>query len=65
MTSPARADLVAALGETTGQPAFERMRARMAADSTGRRILAERPRVVVGDRRSIRLLSAGFDGAQF
>ena len=45
--SPARADLVAALGETTGQWAFERMRARMTADVTGRRILAERPRITV------------------
>ena len=45
--SPARGDLVAALGETTGQWAFQRIHSRMQADATGRRILADRPRVTV------------------
>lgn len=42
---PARADLVAALGETTGAEAFARLAGRMRADATGRRLLAERPRL--------------------
>ena len=45
--SPARGDLVAALGETTGQWAFQRIHSRMPADATGRRILADRPRVTL------------------
>ncbi len=43
--SPARADLVAALGETTGERALRSMRARMQASATGRIILEERPRI--------------------
>lgn len=42
---PGRADLVAALGETTGGPALRRMLARMRASAEGRRILSDRPRV--------------------
>lgn len=44
---PARADLVAAVGELTGTRAFERMCARMKADPVGQRILSERPRITV------------------
>lgn len=47
MRSPARADLVAALGETTGDWALRAMRQRMAASPTGRQILVERPRITV------------------
>ena len=43
--SPARADLVAALGETTGETALRSIRARMQASTTGRTILEERPRI--------------------
>ncbi|EFJ16291.1 hypothetical protein SELMODRAFT_271567 [Selaginella moellendorffii] len=43
--NPARADLVAALGETTGGFAFQRMLERMERSPEGQRILAERPRV--------------------
>ena len=42
---PQRADLVGALGETTGGPALRRMRDRMRATESGRRVLVERPRV--------------------
>eukprot|EP00271_Cylindrocystis_brebissonii_P009810 TRINITY_DN2514_c0_g1_i1.p1 TRINITY_DN2514_c0_g1~~TRINITY_DN2514_c0_g1_i1.p1 ORF type:complete len:287 (+),score=45.11 TRINITY_DN2514_c0_g1_i1:398-1258(+) len=45
LAQPERADLVAALGETTGPLAYARMRRRMQVDSEGRRILSERPRV--------------------
>ena len=45
LRQPGRADLVAALGETTGGPALRRMLARMRASAEGRRILADRPRV--------------------
>ena len=45
--SPARADLVAAVGETTGESALKRMLERMQATSSGRDILAERPRITV------------------
>ncbi|KNC46741.1 ubiquinone biosynthesis protein COQ4 [Thecamonas trahens ATCC 50062] len=42
---PTRADLVSALGETTGLEALRTMRAQMARDETGARILAERPMI--------------------
>eukprot|EP00850_Spirogloea_muscicola_P023088 SM000328S12458 [mRNA] locus=s328:97872:99740:+ [translate_table: standard] len=45
LADPARADLVAALGETTGERAFARMRDRMATSQEGRELLQERPRV--------------------
>lgn len=45
--SPARGDLVAAVGETWGEGSVRLMRDRMRADPEGRRILAERPRVTV------------------
>mmetsp|Transcript_14317 Transcript_14317/g.45526 ORF Transcript_14317/g.45526 Transcript_14317/m.45526 type:complete len:185 (+) Transcript_14317:73-627(+) len=43
---PARADLVGALGETTGEMAFTRMRDRMRNSEEGRRILRDRPRIL-------------------
>ena len=43
LNNPTRADMVAALGETTGHHALSRMRRAMRADPTGRCILAERP----------------------
>ncbi|KAK9809688.1 hypothetical protein WJX73_005032 [Symbiochloris irregularis] len=42
---PERADLVAALGETTGSTAFRAMQSRMLQSTVGRRILAEKPRI--------------------
>jgi ubiquinone biosynthesis protein COQ4 len=42
---PARGDMVALLGELTGESAARRMRARMAAEPDGAAILSERPRV--------------------
>jgi hypothetical protein len=49
---PARADLVATVGETFGDAAIRRMRDRMRGDPDGRRILAERPHITV--RRAAR-----------
>ncbi|KAJ3374685.1 Ubiquinone biosynthesis protein [Allomyces arbusculus] len=40
---PLRADMVAAVGETTGRAALVRLRDQMLRSSTGRRILRERP----------------------
>ncbi|KAG8463318.1 hypothetical protein KFE25_004829 [Diacronema lutheri] len=45
LANPRRADLVGVLGETTGALALRRMRERMARDTVGRSILAERPRI--------------------
>eukprot|EP00891_Asterochloris_glomerata_P007861 jgi/Astpho2/7861/fgenesh1_pm.00117_%23_26_t len=45
LANPARADLIAALGETTGDSALRAMRSRMQANTTGRQILQDRPRV--------------------
>jgi ubiquinone biosynthesis protein COQ4 len=42
---PRRADLVAAVGETTGGPALRALRARLAATPAGAALLAERPRL--------------------
>jgi ubiquinone biosynthesis protein COQ4 len=42
---PARGDMVALLGELTGEPAARRMAARMASDPEGAAILREQPRV--------------------
>ena len=44
---PARADLVATVGELTGTSAFRRMHNRMQTSPSGRDVLAERPRVTV------------------
>lgn len=45
LMDPSRADLVAALGETTGSLAFHNMLARMKNSPEGRKILARCPRV--------------------
>eukprot|EP01102_Stenamoeba_stenopodia_P005841 TRINITY_DN16557_c0_g1_i1.p1 TRINITY_DN16557_c0_g1~~TRINITY_DN16557_c0_g1_i1.p1 ORF type:complete len:300 (-),score=37.79 TRINITY_DN16557_c0_g1_i1:16-915(-) len=42
---PERADMVAALGETTGDIALRNMHARMKRDEVGRQILLEKPRI--------------------
>ena len=41
--NPHRADMVAALGDTTSGPALRRMRDRMYEDAEGRAILSDRP----------------------
>ncbi|XP_061991327.1 ubiquinone biosynthesis protein COQ4 homolog, mitochondrial isoform X3 [Rosa rugosa] len=46
LLDPRRADLIAALGETTGKPAFERVVQRMKSSPEGRAILLEQPRVI-------------------
>ncbi|XP_004144164.1 ubiquinone biosynthesis protein COQ4 homolog, mitochondrial [Cucumis sativus] len=46
LLDPRRADLIAALGETTGKPAFERVLERMKKSAEGRAVLMERPRVL-------------------
>ncbi|KAL3823989.1 hypothetical protein ACJIZ3_020018 [Penstemon smallii] len=46
LLDPRRADLIAALGETTGKPAFERVLERMKRSPEGRAILLDRPRVI-------------------
>ncbi|CAM8882259.1 hypothetical protein QQ045_020238 [Rhodiola kirilowii] len=46
LMDPRRADLIAALGETTGKPAFERVLERMKSCEEGRAVLLERPRVI-------------------
>ncbi|PIA38836.1 hypothetical protein AQUCO_02700200v1 [Aquilegia coerulea] len=46
LLDPRRADLIAALGETTGKPFFERVLQRMKMTPEGRAILLERPRVI-------------------
>ncbi|CAD5173114.1 ubiquinone biosynthesis protein COQ4 homolog, mitochondrial [Musa acuminata AAA Group] len=46
LMDPRRADLIAALGETTGKPAFQRVLERMRNRSEGREVLLERPRVI-------------------
>ncbi|KAJ8900446.1 hypothetical protein K2173_025223 [Erythroxylum novogranatense] len=46
LLDPRRADLIAALGETTGKPAFERVLQRMKKSPEGREVLLERPRVI-------------------
>ena len=58
--SPRRADLVAALGETTGAAALSNMLARMQSSPSGRQILAQRPRITV--RRAC--LAANFIAGQ-
>ena len=46
LANPRRGDMIAALGEATAQPFFiRRLRDRMLADPTGRRILRDRPRI--------------------
>lgn len=46
LLDPRRADLIAALGETTGKPSFERVLERMKRNPEGRAVLLEQPRVI-------------------
>lgn len=45
LTNPNRADMVAALGETTAGPVLPHLRERMLESDEGRRILKKRPRI--------------------
>ena len=45
LVSPGRADLVAAVGETTGESALRSIHRRMLAHPVGRDILTKRPRI--------------------
>ena len=56
---PERADLVAAVNETTGRFSLERMRDRMAADSVGSRLLKEKPRITDATLRAARACGPG------
>ncbi|BDA42733.1 Ubiquinone biosynthesis protein COQ4 homolog, mitochondrial [Coccomyxa sp. Obi] len=60
--NPARADLVAALGETTGETALRGMHRRMQASTTGRKILEERPRITDATMHYAQSLPAGTFG---
>ncbi|KAJ4959831.1 hypothetical protein NE237_019741 [Protea cynaroides] len=46
LLDPKRADLIAALGETTGKLAFQRVLERMKKSPEGRAVLLEHPRVI-------------------
>ncbi|XP_021718380.1 ubiquinone biosynthesis protein COQ4 homolog, mitochondrial-like [Chenopodium quinoa] len=46
LVDPRRADLIAALGETTGKLAFEKVLERMKRSQEGKAILLERPRII-------------------
>ncbi|EIE24601.1 ubiquinone biosynthesis protein [Coccomyxa subellipsoidea C-169] len=63
--NPARADLVAALGETTGERALRSMRARMQASATGRIILEERPRITASTSVLVPSLPEGTFGRAY
>jgi len=45
LRNPLRADMVALLGDATGEATLRRMRQRMLEDAVGRRLLRERPRL--------------------
>ncbi|KAJ3028936.1 UNVERIFIED_CONTAM: Ubiquinone biosynthesis protein [Siphonaria sp. JEL0065] len=48
LSNPSREDMVAALGELTGECALQRMRTKMVLDPTGRRLLRDRPLINTG-----------------
>ncbi|KXS17770.1 Coq4-domain-containing protein [Gonapodya prolifera JEL478] len=64
---PTRADMVAALGETTGPYALGRIRDKMMADAVGRRILREKPVVdsATVDLDALRQLPNGTFGREY
>ncbi|KAK9817023.1 hypothetical protein WJX72_008485 [[Myrmecia] bisecta] len=62
VANPARADLVAALGETTGELALRNMRLRMQSSPTGRRILQDQPRVTDATLEYARTMPEGTFG---
>ncbi|KXZ41294.1 hypothetical protein GPECTOR_572g612 [Gonium pectorale] len=62
---PARADLVAAVGETTGEWLLPSIRDRMRRDPLGAQILAERPRVTNATIELCRTMPPGSFGAAY
>ncbi|GLI59355.1 hypothetical protein VaNZ11_001220 [Volvox africanus] len=62
---PGRADLVAAVGETTGEWVLPYIRDRMRRDPVGERILAERPRVTDATIELCRGMPPGSFGAGY
>lgn len=65
LADPGRADLVAALGETTGRPSVERMRQRMQAHPVGKLILHDQPRVTDATLLSAQRCPPGSLGAAY
>lgn len=65
--NPARADMVATLGETTGFLALMNMHKKMQADSVGQEILQERPRInsSIIDMTKLRQLPDGSFGREY
>uniref|UniRef100_UPI00398EF55D ubiquinone biosynthesis protein COQ4 homolog, mitochondrial n=1 Tax=Pristiophorus japonicus TaxID=55135 RepID=UPI00398EF55D len=65
--NPLRHDMVAVLGETTGQLAIQRMRARMRNDPEGYQVLQERPQISTStlDLASLRELPEGTFGREY
>ncbi|KDP34870.1 hypothetical protein JCGZ_09158 [Jatropha curcas] len=51
LVDPRRADFIAALGETTGKPAFEKVLQRMKRSPEGRAVVLERPHVISAEVR--------------
>ncbi|XP_068654599.1 ubiquinone biosynthesis protein COQ4 homolog, mitochondrial [Aristolochia californica] len=65
LMDPRRADLIAALGETTGKPAFQRVLDQMKRSSEGRAVLLEQPRVVYANVAHAWDLPEGTFGAAY
>ncbi|GJP60516.1 hypothetical protein CLOP_g17763 [Closterium sp. NIES-67] len=65
LANPARADLVAAVGETTGGMALERIRQQMRGCAEGRALLEERPRVTDATLEAAELCGRGTFGAAY
>ena len=67
LLDPQRDDMVAALGETTGITALERLRARMKSHPIGSKLLDERPAITSAslDLDALRALPAGTFGREY
>lgn len=65
LADPSRADLVAALGETTGLAALRRLRDFMRAHPVGRALLAERPTFGGAQQAACAALPPGSLGAEY
>jgi len=65
LASHSRADLVAAVGELTGEGALRRLKQRIASTSEGSEILREQPRVTSDALRSARRCEAGTFGSAY
>jgi ubiquinone biosynthesis protein COQ4 len=67
LLDPQRADMVAALGETTGVAALERLRARMRSHPVGSALLRDRPAITSAslDLGGLRALPSGTFGREY